>query len=457
MIGGDIVRDPDSARERLGRADAKVIAAAVLGWTIDMFDLLVILHVAGHVSRAFFPSDNEMLGFTATYAAFAVSLLVRPLGALLLGSLSDRSGRRVSMMIGVLGAGAATAAMGALPGVVTIGLAAPVLFIVLRIVQGIFVGGIAASTHTIATETVPERFRGMTAGLIKGGGASLAVVVINVLVLGLTAAFGSAAFAEWGWRILFAVALLGAFVNYFVLRGIEESPLWLRRQAQIAHERDIESVTVRVERPGRELFSARWRTLVLTSAAIVFAASAPYYLTTGILPTVYKNAFHLSQSETSSFLIINVVGSAIVAVVCGHLSQHIGRKRLFLGAGVACLVLIPGLYAFMWYVTPDNLAVVLICSATMVMASGAISAPLIIFLNERFPTELRSTATAFAWNIGYGLSGMMPTLVTALSAGAGSMVPVLIVLSLLIAVGFLVLIVRADETRGALSRNTVHT
>ncbi|PXY23026.1 hypothetical protein BAY59_25220 [Prauserella coralliicola] len=429
--------------ERLSPAHRKALGAAVLGWTVDMYDLLVILHVASYVSTAFFPAEaGSLVGLTATYAAFAVSLVVRPLGALVFGSFADRAGRRPAMVLAVIGAGVSTALMGVLPGVATLGIAAPVLLIALRIVQGMFVGGITASTHTLATETLPERWRGMAAGLIKGGGASLAVVVINLLVIALVALLGQEAFADWGWRVLFVVALAGSLVNYLVLRSVEESPAWVARHAA----RD--TATPRV-RPGRALFSRRWRAVTLASVAIVFTASAPYYLTTGILPTVYKQVLEMSQDAASLFLIVNVVLSAAVAVTCGHLSQRVGRRRVFLVSGVACLVLIPGLYLVMSTRPADWL--LLVCGAVMVMASGAISAPLIIFVNELFPTEIRSTATAFSWNVGYGLSGLLPTVVTGVSAGVSSIIPTLIVLSAALSVVFLVLTVRARETRGALN------
>ncbi|ALL77755.1 hypothetical protein AD006_25050 [Pseudonocardia sp. EC080610-09] len=443
MTSGDTTsRAGTSAEGRLTGRDRKSLGAAVLGWTVDMYDLLVILHVASYVSAAFFPSEGSpMLGLTATYAAFAISLVVRPLGALVFGSIADRAGRRPAMAIAVIGAGVSTAAMGFLPGVATIGVAAPVLLLALRVVQGLFVGGITASTHTLATETLPERWRGMAAGLIKGGGASLAVVLINLLVIGLVAVQGQETFAAWGWRVLFVVALLGSVANYLVLLRVEESPAWVARRAGAAGRPADPS-------PVRALFSARWRMLVLTTIVIVFTASAPYYLTTGILPTVYKQSLGLSQQAASAFLIINVVLSAAVAVVCGHLSQRVGRRPVFVASGIACLVCIPGLYLVMSGRPSDW--VLLLCGAVMVMTSGAISAPLIIFVNELFPTEVRSTATAFSWNVGYGLSGMLPTFVTAVSSGPGAIIPVLIVTSLVIAAGFLLMMVRTRETRGAL-------
>ncbi|MEU1305169.1 MFS transporter [Streptomyces shenzhenensis] len=444
-MASELKSGPAVQEDRLSSSDWKALGVAVVGWSVDMYDLLVILHVASYVSESFFPSDSPLLSLTATYAAFAVSLVVRPVGALVFGSLADRAGRRRAMTISVLGAGAFTAAMGFLPGIGVIGVVAPVLLLVLRVVQGLFVGGITASTHTLATESLPERWRGMAAGLIKGGGGSLAVVVINLLVIVLIAVLGQEEFAAWGWRALFVFALVGSLGNYLVLRHVEESPAWLARQAGSGASGGREPTVT----PVRALFSARWRKLVMVTAAIVFTASAPYYLTTGILPTVYKQVLGLSQDAASTFLIINVSLSAAIAAVCGHASQRVGRRRVFLASGVACLVLIPGLYLVM-QARPAEW-VLLVCGAVMVMASGAISAPLIIFVNELFPTEIRSTATAFSWSVGYGLSGLLPTVITGVSGGLDAVIPVLAVSAAVITLGFLVLVLRAEETRGALS------
>ena len=430
--------------DRLSAQHLKTLAAAILGWSVDMYDLLVILQVTSYVSAAFFPAHNPRLGLTATFAAFAVSLIVRPIGALILGSLADRAGRRPAMMLSVLGAGVSTAVMGFLPGLATIGVAAPVLLVILRVVQGLFVGGITASTHTLATESLPERWRGMAAGLIKGGGASLAVVVINLLVLLMVAILGKEAFGAWGWRALFVFAVVGSLANYLVLRRVEESPHWVQRRSQPSA-----SSTESAARPARTLFSSRWRKLTLLTIALVFTASAPYYLTTGILPTVYKQVLGLSQDAASIFLIVNVVLSAVIAGFCGHLSQRVGRRKVFLVSGVACLLLIPALYVVM--ATRPAEWLLLVCGAVMVMASGAISAPLIIFVNELFPTEVRSTATAFAWNVGYGMSGLLPTVVTGVSGDVDAIIPVLAVSAAVISLVFVLLAVRVKETRGALN------
>ncbi|MGF6787813.1 MFS family permease [Paraburkholderia sp. 35.1] len=145
------------------------VVASCMGWALDLFDLFVLLYVAPVVGRLFFPSEHAMLSLAAVYASFAVTLLMRPLGSALFGSYADRHGRKGAMIVAVVGVGLSTAAFGMLPTVAQVGLVAPVLFMLLRLVQGVFVGGVVASTHTIGTESVAPKYRGAVSGLIGGG------------------------------------------------------------------------------------------------------------------------------------------------------------------------------------------------------------------------------------------------------------------------------------------------
>jgi MHS family proline/betaine transporter-like MFS transporter len=149
------------------------VTASCLGWSLDLFDLFILLYVAPVIGRLFFPSSVVTLSLAAVYASFAVALLMRPVGSALFGSYADRFGRKGAMIIAVVGVGVTTAAFGLLPTISQIGLAAPIIFLVMRLVQGIFVGGVVASTHTIGTESVPARWRGAMSGLVGGGGAGI--------------------------------------------------------------------------------------------------------------------------------------------------------------------------------------------------------------------------------------------------------------------------------------------
>ena len=169
-------------RRQQAYASAAIIAST-LGWALDLFDLFILLYVAPVVGALFFPLDNPTLSLAAVYASFAVTLLMRPLGSALFGSLCRPHGRKGAMMVAMIGVGCRTAAFGLLPTVAQVGVLAPMLFLILRLVQGIFVGGVVASTHTIGTESVPAQWRGAMSGLVGGGGAGIGALLASLVFL----------------------------------------------------------------------------------------------------------------------------------------------------------------------------------------------------------------------------------------------------------------------------------
>ena len=142
------------------RRSITAIVASTVGFSLDMFDLFILLYVAPSVGKAFFPSNSPTLSIAAVYASFAVTLLMRPVGSALFGSYADRHGRKGAMTAAFVGLGFPTAALGALPTIDQIGVIGPILFLLLRLIQGVFVGGVVASTHTIGTQSVPPQWRG---------------------------------------------------------------------------------------------------------------------------------------------------------------------------------------------------------------------------------------------------------------------------------------------------------
>src|SRR5215469_14322260 len=131
------------------RQATNAMIASLLGWSLDLFDLFILLYVAPVVGKLFFPTSNPTLSLAAVYASFAVTLLMRPVGSAIFGHYADLHGRKGAMLIAIIGVGTSTAAFGALPTVAQAGVFAPVIFLILRLVQGVFVGGVVASTHTI--------------------------------------------------------------------------------------------------------------------------------------------------------------------------------------------------------------------------------------------------------------------------------------------------------------------
>src|SRR5580692_9015274 len=197
--------------------------ASVLGWSLDLFDLFILLYVAPVVGALFFPSTVPTLSLAAVYASFAVTLLMRPVGSAIFGHYADVHGRKNAMFVAIVGVGFSTAAFGVLPTIAQAGYLAPALFLILRLVQGVFVGGVVASTHTIGTESVSPDRRGAMSGLIGGGGAGIGALLASFVFLITSSVFPGEAFAVWGWRCMFFSGLLSSLLGWFIFNNLEES------------------------------------------------------------------------------------------------------------------------------------------------------------------------------------------------------------------------------------------
>jgi MFS transporter, MHS family, proline/betaine transporter len=383
------------------------VVASALGWALDLFDLFILLYVAPIVGQLFFPSSVATLSLAAVYASFAVTLLMRPVGSALFGSYADRHGRRGAMIVAVIGVGVSTALFGALPTIAQIGIAAPIIFLLLRLVQGIFVGGVVASTHTMGTESVPPKWRGAMSGLIGGGGGGIGGLLASLVYLVTSELFPGDQFAVWGWRCMFFSGILSAFLGVFIFSRLEESPIW----ARLKQARAASGQPVLIHTPVRTLFSPEYRWVVLINILLSTGGGAGNYLTIGFLPTFLKVVNRISNQNASLILI----GSSLVAIVSGvsigHLSMFFGRRRTFVALGLVRLVVLP-LGTIAMARASGNLGLIAAYAMLLTVFNSGGYAPLLIFFNEQFPTAVRATGTGLCWNIGFAIGGIMPALVS---------------------------------------------
>ncbi|WP_245590468.1 MFS transporter [Aneurinibacillus terranovensis] len=191
---------------------------------MDLFDLFILLYVAPVVGQLFFPSDIPVLSLAAVYASFAVTLIMRPVGSAIFGAYADKHGRKGAMIVAFVGVGVASALFGVLPTVDQVGIMASIIFLVLRLVQGIFVGGVVA-THTIGTESVPPQWRGTMSGIIGGGGAGFGALLASIVYFIVSAASPNEAFNEWGWRMMFFSGILSSIFGIYVFKALERIPV----------------------------------------------------------------------------------------------------------------------------------------------------------------------------------------------------------------------------------------
>lgn len=383
------------------------VMASLLGWSLDLYDLFILLYVAPELGKLFFPANKPTLSLAAVYASFAVTLFMRPLGSALFGSYADRNGRKRAMVVAVSGVGISTALFGALPTVAQIGAAAAIIFIILRLIQGVFVGGVVASSHTIGTESVPEKWRGLMSGLVGGGGAALGALLASIVYFVLSSIFSGPEFSEWGWRFMFFTGILSSVLGLFVFKKLEESPLWMQ------HKKEQETKQVNLQSPVKMVFT-KYLSVLLINLMIVIGGGSAYYLTCGYLPTFLKIINNIPQTVSSMILIASSISAMIASVVFGHLSTIIGRKKTFILLGIVNLFALPYLYTEL--ADAQDLTLITLYAMGLAFLGNGSYAPVLIFLNERFPTAIRSTGTGLSWNMGFAVGGMMPTFVTMASS-----------------------------------------
>ena len=389
-------------------------AGASIGTLIEYYDYYLFgLAAAAVFPTVFFPSDNPVAASLSSFATFAVGFLLRPIGGLVFGHIGDRLGRKTTLMITVIGMGAATAGIGCIPSAGKIGLTAPILLVVLRMLQGLFVGGEMGGAASLIVEHAPPGRRGLYGSLLISGAG-----VANVLSAGLMSALGAGPesfFMSLGWRIPFLLSAVLVVIAVVLRSRLEESEEF-RGLERVLEERGA-------GRPKTPLLAAlrHPKNVVLGILMGLVQSIAGYVvLTYGLSYVVSKGT-----SKQVGFIGTLIVGvlQVFVAPMWGRLSDRIGRKVLYIAAAIAFAVLIYPVLAL--YRTDQAPLIWLGMVIGFVIPGVAMQATLQTMLSEMFDVETRTTGI----NIGYQLSntlggGFAPLIAVALTAAAGSSWPV---------------------------------
>ncbi|HSB56400.1 MAG TPA: MFS transporter [Nitrosopumilaceae archaeon] len=415
-----------------------VLLGSFLGWSLDGYDLVLMLLVIPLISNLFFLTGNATLSLLATFAAYVVTLVMRPVGGAFFGSVGDRIGRKKTMMITIIGFSTATFSTGLLPTWEMVGLLAPILLVALRFTQGFFAGGEWGSGAVITMETASKSSRGLQSGILQSG-YNFGFMMASIVYFFALASFPGSQFTEIGWRIMFFTGIIPGLIALFVRYKMEESEAWLEKVRQKKIERT----------PLRKIFSDKenrrrfFLALVITSG-LMYA----YYTTMGFYPTLLQNYVNVSKSEVPVLMIVATMTSFFGQMFAGYLSQIIGRKKTFMVFAVsAIIVAIPALYGLFYassFYARSAYTIILIFAAT----SGF--GPIPAFLSERFSTEVRNSASGFVYNGGLLIGSWAPLIaVTILSSGKDL---VMALLGINVIVGSMILLIGAKvnpETKDA--------
>lgn len=390
----------------LKRADIRKRQMAVgIGNFMEWFDFAIYGYFVAVIGAQFFPTGNPTTETLSSFAVFAVGFLARPLGALILGPLGDRYGRKTVLVITVLGMGVTTALIGLTPSYAAIGLAAPVVIVILRCVQGMMVGGEWSTAATYLGESAPSDKRGLHASLVTTT-AGLAFLVGTVVAALINALLSAEAVSSWGWRIPFIASLVMAVVAIYIRQKLEDTPVYeeLVRQRE---ENELQPVPLKVKA----------KAFVLTLAfSALFGVSLYYFITyannhlSGVVGMPRVEALLASGIALAVYVIVNPF--------LGALSDRIGRRPIVLIAGLGLTVLsIPIFLAlntgiFAWVL------LALIVLGLLVSMTAVIN---VVLLVEVFPASIRSAGSAVGYNVAFALlAGPGPLVAAALIAATGN-------------------------------------
>jgi MFS transporter, MHS family, shikimate and dehydroshikimate transport protein len=384
----------------------KVAGASLIGSAIEWYDFFLYGTAAALVfNRLFFPESSELAGTLFAFATFGVGFFARPVGAVVCGHLGDKVGRKRMLVWTLVVMGLATALIGLLPSYETIGVAAPVLLVVLRIAQGFAVGGEWGGAALMAVEHAPDDRRGY-----YGSWPQLGVpigLMLSTAVFAVVSQLSDEAFLAWGWRIPFILSLLLVAVGLFIRLRVAESPVFARLQKSGEE----------VRAPIIEVFK-RHPKQVLLSAGMRFTDNIAYYVFATFALTYLTGELGISRNVA---LLAVLVASALELVLMpyfGALSDRIGRRPVMIGGSLVC-----ALMAFPYFVMVGTTNPYLVVLATVLMIGvghAAVFAPLSAFFSELFGTGVRYSGTSVGFQLGALVAGApTPFIATALLASSG--------------------------------------
>src|SRR6059036_284418 len=423
-----------------GKELRRVVIAASVGNVIEWYDFYIFGSLASILAAKFFEKSHPVAAFLSTVAIFSIGFLIRPLGAFLFGRVGDLVGRKYTFLITLSGMGLSTALIGVVPSYATIGVSAAVLLFLLRLVQGLCLGGEYGGAITYVAEHVPDERRGYYTGWLQTS-PTLGIVVSLAVIIATRSYFGNQVFDEWAWRVPFLVSFLLVAIAIYIRLQLQETPIF----------EEIKAKGQMTRNPWKEAFLSSNIKYVGIACIVLIGQGVVWY--SGQFWALY---FLQQVSKVDPLTTAYIVGAALLLatpslILFGWLSDIIGRKPVILGGMLLAAITYYPLYLWLGTVTqPGNInyPIAIFIIFILVCYVGMVYGPVGAFLAEYFPGRIRYTSVSVPYHIGNGWGGGLVPFVTSASFAATGIIGYALLYPILVpAVCFLLALFLMPETR----------
>lgn len=368
----------------------RVLGSAAIGQFVEWYDFVVYAYTASVIATLFFPADDRVASLLATFAVYAVGFLMRPIGGIFFGHLGDKIGRRNVLAAVILLMGASTAVIGVLPTYAEIGVAAPLLLVLFRLIQGASAGAETAGSNSLVAEHAPKNRRGFFVAFTYAF-ANLPAVFAALLILVLTNTMGTEIFTSWGWRIPFLLGGVFALVGLYIRLKVDETPAFKATQA--ANKVAKFPLWVALRHHPKQIFFA---------FALASLSGLGFYTLTGYFTTYLQETVGLSANDALIANSIALLVAFVVMPLAGRLSDTFGRRRLMIIGALASTVAAVPAYAL---ASSGTLVTAALGQTLLAVALSTFFGPFGVAFLEIFPPRVRFSGGAFGYNAGYVVFG----------------------------------------------------
>lgn len=384
------------------KQERRIWLASLVGSSIEWFDYFLYATVAGLVfNQVFFVSEDPTVGLLLSYASLALAFFIRPFGGIIFSHIGDKIGRKKTLIMTLSLMGGATFLMGVLPTYQAIGVAAPILLVSLRLIQGLGIGGEWGGALLLAYEYAPPEKRGLY-GSIPQMGVTIGMFLGTGALTFITSVISIDAFVSWGWRVPFILSAFLVLFGFWIRKGIDETPDFknLKESGEV------------VKVPLFETLKTHWREVLIAIGAKV-VETAPFYIFGTFVISYATTQLDFTYVEALIAVMVATVVTTLLIPIMGSLSDKIGRKKMYIYGVLAMFI-----YAFPYFLLLHQGTFITLLIST-VIGLGVIWAPITAVLgtmfSEIFDAKVRYTGITLGYQIGAALAGgTAPLVATAL-------------------------------------------